>query len=69
MNYDICDSRGYLKQWLPERVNEFVGVAHMKIYIADDSLIISGYVISLTYYKTMKSTKRKRKTIKIYILR
>ncbi len=33
---------GFLREVLPTRVNEIVGVQHMKIYMADDTLIISG---------------------------
>lgn len=36
--------RGVLKSIMPNRFNELIGLQHMKIYIFDDSLIISGYV-------------------------
>jgi CDP-diacylglycerol--glycerol-3-phosphate 3-phosphatidyltransferase len=39
--------RGYLKQYLPERVNEIVGLQHMKFFIFDDSIIISGFESTL----------------------
>ena len=33
---------GVLKKFLPNRINESWGVQHMKIYLADNKLIISG---------------------------
>jgi CDP-diacylglycerol--glycerol-3-phosphate 3-phosphatidyltransferase len=33
---------GFLRQLMPMRINESWGVQHMKIYMADDTLIISG---------------------------
>lgn len=33
---------GFLRQILPTRINESWGVQHMKIYMADNTLIISG---------------------------
>jgi CDP-diacylglycerol--glycerol-3-phosphate 3-phosphatidyltransferase len=42
--YHTPNLRGLAKKWIPERSNETLGVLHMKIYIADDNLIISGYV-------------------------
>lgn len=35
---------GVLKKFLPERVNEIIGLQHMKFFIFDDSIIISGYI-------------------------
>jgi len=32
---------------LPERLNELIGLQHMKFFIFDDSIIISGYVLVL----------------------
>lgn len=40
--YHTPNLRGMLKR-LPNRYNETIGVLHMKIYIADDTLVISGY--------------------------
>ncbi len=34
--------RGLLKLLLPKRVNEIVGVQHIKAYIFDDDVLISG---------------------------
>nr|CAG4641823.1 EOG090X08SX [Eurycercus lamellatus] len=42
--------RGFLKAILPERFNEVVGLQHMKIYIFDDALIISGANLSHDYF-------------------
>nr|CAG4649465.1 EOG090X08SX [Scapholeberis mucronata] len=42
--------RGLLKKVLPERWNEVVGLQHMKIYIFDDSLLISGANLSHDYF-------------------
>eukprot|EP00890_Picochlorum_soloecismus_P005576 jgi/Picsp_1/6019/NSC_03373-R1_phosphatidylglycerophosphate synthase 1 len=41
--------RGILNRTLPPRVREIVGVQHMKIYIFDDTLILSGANISDSY--------------------
>ncbi len=42
--YHNPNLRGITKKVMPERVNETIGVQHMKIYICDDTLIISGLV-------------------------
>lgn len=42
--YHTPELRGMLKAVLPERMNEIVGLQHMKLYIFDHSLLISGYV-------------------------
>jgi CDP-diacylglycerol--glycerol-3-phosphate 3-phosphatidyltransferase len=39
--------RGLTKKLLSERANEILGVMHMKIYIIDNDLIISGLVAIL----------------------
>ncbi|KAI6199767.1 CDP-diacylglycerol--glycerol-3-phosphate 3-phosphatidyltransferase [Aphelenchoides besseyi] len=44
------DLRGTLKRILPERMNEIVGLQHMKFFIFDDSIIISGANLSDTYF-------------------
>ncbi|KAI6189933.1 CDP-diacylglycerol--glycerol-3-phosphate 3-phosphatidyltransferase [Aphelenchoides bicaudatus] len=44
------DLRGYLKQYLPERVNEIVGLQHMKFYIIDNCIILSGANLSDSYF-------------------
>lgn len=40
--YHTPNLRGIMKKVLPERTNETIGVMHMKIYIGDNDLIISG---------------------------
>ena len=34
--------RGVRKRWLPEKWNELVGLQHIKAYVFDDDVIISG---------------------------
>lgn len=40
----------YLKQVLPQRWNETVGLQHMKLYVFDDSVLISGANLSHDYF-------------------
>lgn len=40
--YQSHKLRGLLLRILPERLNETVGLQHMKVYIFDDNVIISG---------------------------
>jgi CDP-diacylglycerol--glycerol-3-phosphate 3-phosphatidyltransferase len=42
--------RGIAKRLLPERFNETVGVNHMKVYVFDDTVIISGANLSELYF-------------------
>ncbi|XP_018015548.1 CDP-diacylglycerol--glycerol-3-phosphate 3-phosphatidyltransferase, mitochondrial [Hyalella azteca] len=42
--------RGLLKLLLPQRWNEVVALQHMKLYIFDDSLLISGANLSADYF-------------------
>ncbi|BDA46159.1 probable CDP-diacylglycerol-glycerol-3-phosphate 3-phosphatidyltransferase [Coccomyxa sp. Obi] len=42
--------RGVLKRLLPPRVSEVVGVSHLKCYMFDDDIMISGANISNTYF-------------------
>ncbi|KHJ90778.1 phospholipase D domain protein [Oesophagostomum dentatum] len=41
---------GLVKAVLPERTNEIVGLQHMKLYIFDDSVLISGANLSDSYF-------------------
>ncbi|KAL4449530.1 hypothetical protein ABPG77_007174 [Micractinium sp. CCAP 211/92] len=41
--------RGLLKRVLPPRVSEVIGVMHMKCYVFDDTVLLSGANISSTY--------------------
>ncbi len=40
--YHSPDLRGLWKWLLPERYNETVGLAHLKVYLFDDTVIMSG---------------------------
>lgn len=42
--YHTPKLRGLLKVIMPDRYNEVIGLQHMKLYMIDDTLIISGYV-------------------------
>lgn len=46
--YHTPDLRGLLRLLVPQRFNETIGVQHIKVYLFDDSVIISGYVDSYT---------------------
>ncbi|KAF7989769.1 hypothetical protein HCN44_008443 [Aphidius gifuensis] len=48
--YHTPKLRGVLKSVMPNRFNELIGLQHMKIYIFDDSLIISGANLSNDYF-------------------
>ena len=41
---------GLLKKLLPNRVNEVIGVQHMKLYIFDNDTLISGYTFDFFVY-------------------
>lgn len=42
--------RGIMKRIMPERWNELIGLQHMKVYLFDDSLLISGANLSHDYF-------------------
>ncbi|XP_014215007.1 CDP-diacylglycerol--glycerol-3-phosphate 3-phosphatidyltransferase, mitochondrial [Copidosoma floridanum] len=42
--------RGFLKKLIPNRFNELVGLQHMKLYIFDNTFIISGANLSNDYF-------------------
>lgn len=48
--YHTPTLRGVLKKVMPNRWNELFGVQHMKLYIFDDTLIISGANLSNDYF-------------------
>ncbi|XP_076461588.1 CDP-diacylglycerol--glycerol-3-phosphate 3-phosphatidyltransferase, mitochondrial-like [Babylonia areolata] len=48
--YHTPDLRGVLKAIVPERFNEVIGLTHLKVYLVDDSLIISGANLSNDYF-------------------
>ncbi|XP_068631863.1 CDP-diacylglycerol--glycerol-3-phosphate 3-phosphatidyltransferase, mitochondrial [Battus philenor] len=49
--YQTPRLQGYWSKILPARYNEIVGLQHMKLYIADDSVIISGANCSNDYFQ------------------
>ncbi|CAH1795231.1 unnamed protein product, partial [Owenia fusiformis] len=48
--YHTPDLRGWLRRVMPEKFNETIGLQHMKIYLFDDTLIISGANLSNDYF-------------------
>ncbi|EZA62629.1 CDP-diacylglycerol--glycerol-3-phosphate 3-phosphatidyltransferase, mitochondrial isoform X2 [Ooceraea biroi] len=48
--YHTPKLRGVMKATMPERFNELVGLQHMKLYMIDDDLIISGANLSNDYF-------------------
>ncbi|KAJ9600809.1 hypothetical protein L9F63_001021 [Diploptera punctata] len=42
--------RGPLRTIMPQRYNEVIGLQHMKVYLFDDSLLISGANLSIDYF-------------------
>mmetsp|Transcript_3402 Transcript_3402/g.6879 ORF Transcript_3402/g.6879 Transcript_3402/m.6879 type:complete len:176 (-) Transcript_3402:725-1252(-) len=42
--------RGIIHRTLPVRIREIVGVQHMKMYVFDDSVLLSGANLSATYF-------------------
>uniref|UniRef100_A0A0B7A5S7 CDP-diacylglycerol--glycerol-3-phosphate 3-phosphatidyltransferase n=1 Tax=Arion vulgaris TaxID=1028688 RepID=A0A0B7A5S7_9EUPU len=44
------DLRGFLKKIIPDRFNETIGLTHVKVYLFDDSFIISGANLSNDYF-------------------
>ncbi|KAJ8318716.1 hypothetical protein KUTeg_003807, partial [Tegillarca granosa] len=48
--YHTPDLRGFLQKILPEKYNETIGLNHIKMYLFDDSFIISGANLSDSYF-------------------
>ncbi|KAG0250156.1 CDP-diacylglycerol--glycerol-3-phosphate 3-phosphatidyltransferase [Mortierella polycephala] len=48
--YHTPDLSGFLKQIMPPRYNEGIGLMHMKVYAFDDILIMSGANMSHDYF-------------------
>lgn len=48
--YHTPDLRGLLRLLVPQRFNETIGVQHIKVYLFDDTLIISGANLSESYF-------------------
>ncbi len=55
--YHTPTLRGVRKKILPQRWNELIGLQHMKVYIFDDSVLITGYGI-LSRQFTCNSRRR-----------
>ncbi len=53
--YHTPKLRGFLKRFMPQRANEVLGVQHMKVYIADNDLIITGYLLFFIYSQEKKA--------------
>lgn len=49
--YHTPKLRGFKKRVIPDRWNELIGLQHMKIYVADQTVIISGANLSNDYFK------------------
>jgi len=43
--YHTPNLKGAMKRVLPDRFNELLGLQHMKAYIFDDTIILSGYAL------------------------
>ncbi|XP_062330204.1 CDP-diacylglycerol--glycerol-3-phosphate 3-phosphatidyltransferase, mitochondrial [Osmerus eperlanus] len=48
--YHTPDLRGLLRMLVPQRFNETIGVQHIKVYLFDNSIIISGANLSESYF-------------------
>jgi len=48
--YHTPDLRGILKRVLPEKYNETIGLSHLKVYLFDDTLVMSGANLSESYF-------------------
>ncbi|CAL1278937.1 unnamed protein product [Larinioides sclopetarius] len=48
--YHTPKLRGFIKWFLPERWNETIGLSHLKVYLFDDTLILSGANLSDQYF-------------------
>ncbi|XP_067860118.1 CDP-diacylglycerol--glycerol-3-phosphate 3-phosphatidyltransferase, mitochondrial isoform X2 [Heptranchias perlo] len=48
--YHTPDLRGILKLLIPERFNETIGLQHIKVYLFDNNVIISGANLSDSYF-------------------
>ncbi|XP_074648127.1 CDP-diacylglycerol--glycerol-3-phosphate 3-phosphatidyltransferase, mitochondrial-like [Tubulanus polymorphus] len=48
--YHTPNLRGFWKNVLPDRFNETIGVSHLKVYLFDDNLILSGANLSDSYF-------------------
>lgn len=51
--YHSPSLRGLLKLLLPERFNETVALTHLKVYLTDDTIIMSGSVMSFVSFSPL----------------
>lgn len=49
--YHTPNLRGLTKRIVPNRWNELIGLQHMKVYVADNTVIISGANLSNDYFR------------------
>lgn len=58
--YHTPNYRGLLRGLLPQRANEVLGVQHMKLYVFDDDIIVSGANLSEDYF-----TRRQDRCVRV----
>ena len=61
--YQTPQLRGWLKRILPSKWNELIGLQHIKVYIFDDSVIISGANLSQDYFTNRQVQSKLPKSI------
>lgn len=49
--YHTPNLRGLTKRFVPNRWNELIGLQHMKVYVVDNTVILSGANLSDDYFK------------------
>ena len=55
--YQTPQLRGWLQRLLPPKLNEVIGLQHCKVYIFDNSLIMSGANLSQDYFTNRQVCK------------
>ena len=55
--YQTPQLRGWLQRLLPPKLNEVIGLQHCKVYIFDNSLIMSGANLSQDYFTNRQVRK------------
>ena len=58
--YQTPQLRGWLQRLLPPKLNEVIGLQHCKVYIFDNSLIMSGANLSQDYFTNRQVCKGPR---------
>lgn len=66
--YHTPDLRGLLRLLVPQRFNETIGVQHIKVYLFDDSVIISGCVRDTALLDAQSVMEKKAHTQKNHTL-